>query len=354
MDSPSHRLPSAFGLLLLLAAAVGSARAEETLPERRQRMAAMSATQREQLMHRQTQFAAMDPDEQQRLRQLHAQLECDPAAPQLRQVMQHYSDWLKTLPPQRRDELLELEPAERIKRIKKLLLEHASRPARRLNEQDAAGLVRWMECYAAASEDHVLQSLPESRREQIQRMNPAMRRRVVIWSLGQRWQAAPPGGVPLNEDELADLRAHLSPASRERLKTKTPAEQWKTICGWIRTVFRQLATRHADDSLSMVAESDIAAFFEHDLTDEQRDRLLGMPGEDMHRELRRLYLARFSGIESPRPPGSGKKHGGGAKMFSPRKGEGRAAKSETRPEKPDAPGQKTKPRPEKYEAKQAR
>ena len=288
-----------------------SAHAEESLAERRQRVAAMTTAQREQLQRRQEQFAALPPAEQTRVRDLHAQLEHDPEEGQLRQVMQHYCDWLKTLPPYRRHELLELEPAERIKRIKKLLQEQTPKALKGLNDQDAAALARWLERYAAANEGRLLKSFPEARQRQLMELGPSMRHRVIAYCVAQRWQEGGPGKLPLTDKELADLRAQLSPTSRQWLHSRPPADQWKIIHKWLRAVLvERWASRHLDDPLPPDQETELAEFFEHKLTDAQRDRLLGMPGEEMQRELRRMYLKEFDLPESPRGGGGGKRASG--------------------------------------------
>ena len=43
---------------------------------------------------------------------------------------------------------------------------------------------------------------------------------------------------------------------------------------------------------SKADDEPLADFFEHELSDEERDRLLSLPGDEMQRELQRLYLTR--------------------------------------------------------------
>lgn len=266
--------------------------------------------QQEQLRRRQEQFASLAAPDQQHLRHLQQQLDGDPEATQLHLIVQRYCDWLKTLPLYRRAEVLESEPGERIKRIKKLLAEQA-RPAKGLNEPDAAALLRWMDQYVAANESRLLQTLSKPRRQQLLEMSPAKRLRVVAWLLEQQWQAAPPGKAPLTDNELAELRSQLSPGARDRLASKPPAEQWRILNSWLRHIARSHAVgRRPDDPLAASQEAELATLFEHELTDQQRDRLLSLPAEEMQRELRKMYFQRFRPAEASGSPGSVKKSSG--------------------------------------------
>ncbi len=50
--------------------------------------------------------------------------------------------------------------------------------------------------------------------------------------------------------------------------------------------------QHARGNFSIVDDERLADFFEKELADEERDRLLNLPGDEMQRELQRLYLTR--------------------------------------------------------------
>ena len=50
--------------------------------------------------------------------------------------------------------------------------------------------------------------------------------------------------------------------------------------------------QHALGNFSIVDDERLADFFEKELSDEERDRLLNLPGDEMQRELQRLYLTR--------------------------------------------------------------
>lgn len=297
-------------LIALLAAfaLVGTTRADDAAEARRGWIEKMSPEEKEQLRRRQQRFAELDPAEQERLRRLHQQLQRDPNATQLRRVMQGYCRWFSALPPYRQAELLELEPAERVKRIKQLRAEEAQREGSRLPRKDMEGLFRWMEQYVAKHEDDILKSLPEPVRKGMANLDSGRRRRWLGGIMWQRGQSGPPGKPPLmGDDDLKDLKSNLSDDARKRLDAESPEKQWQIIAGWVRSAFRHPtgARRFRGGPPPKDLQEKLDHFFEHELGDEERDRLLSLPGDEMQRELWRMYLGRFKPPDSPihRPRG---------------------------------------------------
>jgi hypothetical protein len=96
----------------------------------------------------------------------------------------------------------------------------------------------------------------------------------------------------MTEADLANLRAALSPEVRLYLESLPKAKQWQQIILWMRHAMRQ---QHARGNLSIVDDERLVDFFEK-LPDDERDRLLNLSGDEMQRELQRLYLIR------PKPP----------------------------------------------------
>ncbi len=274
------------------------------LEQCRRRIEAMDPAQQELLRRRREELASLAPAEQQRLRRLSEVLAADPERAELEAVMHRYCRWLDELPAYRRAELAELELDQRIDRIKQLRAEERQQRAREAGPEDLAGLFRWMHEQAAEQEAKLIDSLPPDRREQLGRLNPAMRRGMVLWLMWQRWRVFRPGGgpPPLDEKQLAEMRSSLTPQTRARLERMTPVEQWQTVGGWIREAVRRRFTSRGRHSglVPLVDDEALADFFENELSDQQRDHLLNLPGEDMQRELQRMYLMRLSVVE----PGS--------------------------------------------------
>lgn len=316
----------AAGLVAVAAAAVwwlvARARADETLQVRRAKIESLSPAAKEALLERYQRFIRLDPGEQERVRRLHAALVQDPQSAELRQVMLHYYDWLKTLPPYQQAELRELAPAARVQQIKRLLewqaqrrgktpalaeslrdyrlgrglLQPAGKRGAWLSPQDIEGLLQWFERYVARHADQILRLLPEPQRKQLSRelaqTQDPLRRHELLIAMWLRWQLDNPGKVPLPDaQDLADLRSHLSPETRRRLEQRSLPEQWRLLSSVIPLfVLQQYAARRMDGAFPAVTEEELAQFFEKELKPMQRDQLLNLPADDMARELWRMYL----------------------------------------------------------------
>lgn len=266
--------------------------AEESLAVRRERIARMPADQREDLRRRLERFQALDPKEQARLRALHEEIERDPQSAELQQVVDRYHQWLVSLSPLRRAELADLKPDERIGRIKVYLDEQSQRDSKRLTAQDQAALMRWMGEVAKQREAQLLTTLPEAQKRKLNEYPPAKRSLVLFVTMWWRWQAAASTSkIPLGEQELADLLKVLSPEARQRLQSKPVPDQWHVVETWIRQVVRMQGMSGGNKPLlPIVNEEGMARFFESGMTDEQRDHLLSLSGDEMQRELRRMYM----------------------------------------------------------------
>jgi hypothetical protein len=275
----------AYCLGLLLVAGAAAPLADRTpLAERRRQLAAMSEPDKADLERCFREFSQLPPEERDRLRQLHAQIDADPDPARLRGTLQRYCRWLASLPPFRRNELSELKPDERVKRIKQMLEEQAKWEAKRPSSQDLTAFTRWLEQYVGRNEAEVVRTMPDVHRRRLEESNPATRKRLLMW---WRWQAVTAGVVsPPSAADFAELRQSLSPDTRARLESKSVAEQTRIVGGWLKYTPVVSAWK---GGLRAVDEKQLSHFFEHELTDEQRDRLLGMPPEQMQHELLRLY-----------------------------------------------------------------
>jgi hypothetical protein len=277
----------------------------ESLAARRQRVRAMSAADKEELQRAEERFADLDAAERQRLWKLQDDLQQAADGAQLRSVMRRYHEWLKTLSAYGRAELAELEPAGRIAWIQRRLEEERThRAARPPSSKDMDKLLQWMKEYAASHESQLLAALSEAERKELGGSQP-MRARRAFWQAWQHWQAAEPGQLPamVSDKDLASLRARLSPEVRERLEAIPPDRQWQLVIRWLaQSMQHPVALRGLHGPLTGADDKRLADFFEKDLTDQQRDWLLGLPGEEMQQQLQRLFFQRqFFGRN--RPPG---------------------------------------------------
>lgn len=295
-------------VLLVLAVLVGAGWSGDHWPERRQRIEAMTVVEKEELRRRLERFAALAPAEQERLRRLHRDIETDSEADHLRVVMDHYHRWLMTLSSYHRAELQQLEPAERIKRIKSMLDDQTVREKKRLTPQDLAALTTWMEQYAVRHEARYLEMIPENQRQNYQKAAPTVRPRLLFGMVWWRWQRWGGSKAPaLTEEDLASLRAVLSSDARSHIDGKPPAEQRMVAAGWIRQAVQQHMGLWDMKSQPGLSDEDLARFFEKEVTDQQRDHLLSLPNEEMQRDLRQMYVISKRGSDLHGRPDRAKK-----------------------------------------------
>ena len=201
--------------VFFLLVCVAAARAEDATA--RQKIEGMTPGEKEQLQRLEERFEALDPAEQQRLRELHEHLEKDADAEQLRQIMQRYHEWLKTLPAYSRAELADLNPADRVKWIQKRMQEEQKRQGGKpLGPKDAEKLLRWLNESLGKQEESWLKGLPEQQRKRLMEMSPPMRHRMMVWQMIQRWQSAGVVGPPpmMSDDDLTRLRGELGPEAQ--------------------------------------------------------------------------------------------------------------------------------------------
>jgi hypothetical protein len=362
---------------------------EESLDRRRARLEQTSLTEKAQILRRQERFAALERQEQKRIRRLKRDLEQAPDSVQLQQAMQTYCEWLKTLPSYQRLELVELPLPERMTRIDKLMQDQAAkgvrRPAKRarsletakqelqtqakklnkrLDRQDVEGLFAWSVEMADRYGSRLLETVPPSRRQELQEQLDSVRdnvgRRNLFGLLWMQWQWANPGKPPpMSENDLAELRAKLSDTTRKRLLKKPTAEQWQTVADWISLLERpkeesKPLPNRPEELISEELEAKLALFFEHVLNSEQQARLLAADPEQMMRELLREYARAENFRASPRAAdlsgGAKSKAEGGRRKGEGKKADGRSGSARRKAEAKEKLKEKPKGKPETNKA----
>ena len=288
-------------------------RSDESLAARRERVERMSPSEHARLARLEERLAAFDSDGQQQLRALDKALQAAADASRLRQVMHRYCQWLADLPSSyTRAELIGQPPAERLASVKQQLQrEQARDDRRRAVGKDVQALQIWITEHATRHKTELLQTMSEWQRGRLAEVTPPTQRRMVFGHWLRQWQEA---GVDkpapmMTDDDLARLRTQLNPKTRERLESKTTAEQWREVAGLIRHfAWQGAAARTMHGSRSEAHDERLADFFENGLRDADRDDLLALPNEEMQRELQRLYLMRTGNSNGVRrgPRGSGR------------------------------------------------
>ncbi|MEN6459486.1 MAG: hypothetical protein ABFC63_11215 [Thermoguttaceae bacterium] len=281
-------------------------------PSTQKQLASMSPAEKDTLRRAEERFLALDAAERQHLRRMARQLAEDPNAAELRAIMRRYCHWLRELPQYGRWELADLDPPARITRIKQRLLDEQLREnVAQLDVKDAASLRQWMNDCAVQRQTAYLEKLPELQRKKLQQMTAAERHRrlfALMWQSIERLQRVEPGKRPwwMTDGDLQNLRGRLSQEADKRLaELPTPRDQWQQIAAWIH---HAMHVRNAHAASSKPRDERLVRFFEKELTDAERDRLLTLPGDEMQRQLQWLYEARI------KPAGSGRGSSGRGRL----------------------------------------
>ncbi len=292
-----------------------SAHAIDALAERRQQVQSMSADEREELRAKFAKFEALSPDEQEQLRRLHEQLDSDPQGNQLRRTLARYHEWLKSLSPSDRADLLALPPTERLARIKTLKHDQEARAASlaggaRLVGRDVSALSHWMDQFAIDHESELLKSAP--RRQEIKNLDSVARHKALVLLAWQHWRTG--NKLPLITDaEITRLAEQLSPEPRRALEGQAiQAGRVQMIHEWAQAITRaRFAAGLTGKGNALVSADDLSRFFQNELSQAERDRLMELPRDEMHRELRKLYLQHKHVPDAPakKPPGEAQPSG---------------------------------------------
>jgi len=269
----------------------------ESLEERRAWVAKMPEDGLEEIRRKREVFEEVSAEKQQRLRDLHREIEEDAKSAELRETLQRYSAWLRTLPAGRRAELLSLSADERLTQVRQLLEQQRReqeqrmpRPpsGRSLKGDDMAALTTWIDDLLVRHEDEIMNLIPVGffRDRLRQTTEPHRRRPILLFTLSRRLAE---GGSPLGFPTEADYQAlakELSPAARQELETlPTPKEQGELVFEWART---QYFTQFQPQQPS---REELEKYFREEMSANDRAWLEGMPPERFARELRRHFQA---------------------------------------------------------------
>ncbi|MGO9112250.1 MAG: hypothetical protein ACLP9L_23730 [Thermoguttaceae bacterium] len=296
------------GCLVIAALLAASLGAMETLSQRRRQVEEMSAEQLDELFRSEQQFHDLSPQDKQRIRDLHDQIELAPDRDKLRATMNRYCKWFETQPPFRRAKLLDKKQTtkDRIAIVKEFLKRPAG-PTKdiHLGDKNRRVLAAWLDRYTAEHGPGLIVSMTQSH-PGIAKLPPDRQQAVLREMLLRRWQSADPNGqMPIAGPERDRLLAALTSELRAKLEVEKPGEQARIIGGWL----RETASHELDEQL--------VDFFENSINDEERDRLMSLPSDEMYKSLSDQYSAHLKqskSAESPRgdrpSPKRGRRSGG--------------------------------------------
>ena len=269
----------------------------------------MTDAEKQALLQKKQRFDELSAEDRHKLEQLHDELAQAPDCDRLRSVLDRYYQWLRTLPPGERAQLISLPTDERLTRIREIMKSQEGQRFRMmvdgsLSQDDKQVIQRWLDEFAARHEEEILAAMADDRfREKMKELDPEKRRLIlsgVIWRPGNEMPR------PTAEDRL-QLSESLSREAREMLaRASNDEERDRVLNNWIRAAtFSRMWKQPSAEELE--------EFAKNRLSPPQRDYLESLPRDRMFDELRKMYYRdrippdrRFgSGMRRGRGPGPG-------------------------------------------------
>ncbi|WP_050769498.1 hypothetical protein [Blastopirellula marina] len=320
-------------LLLTIAAVVHG----DDLADRRQRIEQMSQAEKDELLSSQQRWERLSAAGREHCEEIHTALETRDDGHELREVMNRYYEWLKTLDPVKRAEIEKLPIEKRVATIKSELEEESRRrrfgmmrdALRGASEQDMPKIWAWLVDFMQKNQEPIeaymeTQFGEDSRlRHRLDEM-PVERRLFWVWV---KMNFEPQVDAPLpGPGDIKRLAADLTPQTRTMLE-KLPIDGQRDL-------LRQLIFKaFHSQMLENASEEDVRKYFEK-LPAERRSHLASLPKDAFERELHEEYsrhlMYNFFGRPSggPRSPDRFKRGDGppgfddGPRGDGPPRGEG--------------------------------
>jgi hypothetical protein len=223
--------------------------------------------------------------EQQWLRELEREISTAGDAGELRKTLLVYGRWLAQQLPGDQEDLRVLPTDKRLKLIREIVREENERASRRLSAEDAAKLRdEIMEIFQERKDDF-LRYVRRRERDNRPRFEGTDARRalmVLSWVLRSDDR---------DDETRKRLINELSPEAQQHLER----------------VGRRDGARHQFQLWRWILESmqphwgpgELERFFANDLDNNQRERLLSLPADEMQSQLERMYLATQLGLRGP-------------------------------------------------------
>ncbi len=275
--------------VVVLLAHAASLRAEDELQQRRDRLQAMSAAEKEDLRRKERRFYELPTEEQTQLRELHAEITTATDSDKLQAVMTRYYEWLKTLRPGERAEVLSLSPDKRIDKIRCMLEEQSIQrfqrmAASQLEPSDVTLIFRWINDYVTNHEAELMASLPEDKRKFAE--NNSRARRFMLTGALLQQQA---DRLIITDEEVHDLQSGLSRQAQEILQKEQDRKQKiRIIRGWMEAAASSMF-RNSGPPTAPVSNEELTRFLDQEVSERDRAYLDGLPAERFRREAERFY-----------------------------------------------------------------
>ncbi|MBI1248656.1 hypothetical protein GC197_12550 [bacterium] len=297
--------------VVLVTAMIGHA--DESIADRTIQIESLSAAEKSELQLKLERFENLPSDERKRRITLNEAIDQHPDGKELRAVMHHYYDWLKTISSVERLKLQDLSPEERIIEIKHIMANQERKQFEEFTRDEFRDLFRdikptpkdfqviheWLDDWLEKHNDEIIALEPKlyqrvpwlkDRLEDA----PPYRKRFVIWVWSIR---DPEVSIAPSDEDFKQLASKLDKQTQKKLEAETP-ERRKGLLGALMraAVYSHFQSRVNDEELQQ---------FYRKLPEDRQAELAAMPPERFDAELRRDYMrangTRFFG--GGRPPG---------------------------------------------------
>ena len=312
---------SALIIVFVAAACISTlVRGQDTLADNARRLQQMTPEQKDDLRRKKIRFDELSADEKQRLRELHDSITSDPDAKELSDTVTRYNRWLASLDATERSTLLDIkDPEQRIARIKELMQQQEERRFRQyfanLPEEDRKTIFKWLGDFVAERADAILERLPPPVKQRIVDAPDDEARRRELFGSWQRSRRAFNLPFP-GPDDYSQLLKKFTPETQKTIESSA-ANALSAEPEDKRTPERQLAiqqekvgeivrTAMYSRFFAQISEEELFKFHAAMKSDDQRRKQLeGKEGEELRRELQRLYNMERGGWRGgpPGPPG---------------------------------------------------
>jgi hypothetical protein len=307
----------------------------DTVSEAQEKLDSLSPEARHELLQKKQRFEQLKEAERARMRDLHASIHQSPDCKRLMGTLERYHQWLMTLTPLQRDELVSLPADKRIDRIKQIQKEQQKQRFRdltsKLPPEDFDAIIQWLETFIESHPEEIADQMMEpfkTRYRSLPDEEQKQKRRMLAFTV-----IAPRRSDAQPSEQFETLIPQLSGLAQKELHSvKDAAQKEQILRDWLRAaVMIKLAPQVTDEQLR--------EFFQG-LSVVERERLEALPPEQMRLALRGLYFQRRFhqewrlGGPPPRPgerrPGFGDGRGsrdGGEGRWQGKEGRGKSRRS---------------------------
>ena len=295
--------------------------ADEELEARRAYVEALPTAEKNELRKLYERFQARSEEEKERLRTLDAELRADPQKLRLRAVLESYHNWLPTLSPLERANLLKMTPTDAVAQIEALKEQqlkgyHRMGRSRQgpLTVEDVKRIELWLQDRIGKKQGEILAKANPDDRVWFEGLAESRKKRALMILAGEPWPPKP----ELSMEEWGDLLQQLptvkalfaardNPKEMDKLlkqfadrpaiqrdikedvsKADTVEEQRQLLFRW--NADMQRARMAAGGG---VPPEELNRFLREELSEQKRDELMALTSpEEFHRRLRWEYFKR--------------------------------------------------------------